>query len=880
MLYWGKTFADGRWHNLQRHNIEVAAVLKTLLNSDENLKKKILFLSPLSSELTEQLLLFLACVHDLGKFSICFQQQCPDIARQNGLPEQRGVEHHTTLGLKFWSAYNLSSKAGCSEREVLEPLVNAALSHHGHPASVGRTKPAGIRQFFGATSGDALQFYDEAKDFFLKKPFPDDLQDESMRKLSWLAAGLFILSDWIGSNELWFKPDPSETSISDYWDEALNKAGKAILECRILPVPASSKVSFNDLFVHLPEDAMPSSLQQAVLDLPEQDGPELLIFEDLTGGGKTEAALLAAHRSLRSAQAQGVFIGLPTMATANSMYARLAATYRKLFQDEDSSLVLAHGSRILNDDYLGTIMPMDQLNHNNNDEGKAVCSAWFADNRKKSLLAPCGVGTIDQALLGVLSAKHQALRLLGISRSVLIVDEVHAYDTYTGGLLARLLTFHAALGGSAVLLSATLPQSLRSELADAWGRGRKLAEVESTSPTLPNKNFPLLTRITDSSSTEIVFKTSRRIKIPVKPVHDEVEMFQSLHEASQRGACACWIRNTVADAVAARASLVDDYGVPEDKITLFHARFTGLDRMKIEQKVLSSFGKQSKPQERAGKILIATQVVEQSLDLDFDLLLSDLAPMELMIQRAGRCHRHEREGRGQGFEFPLMKILMPAPVDDADADWYAKLFPSGQYVYPRPALLWRTARLLCNKNQFLLPEEARELVEGVYGNTGINAPAIFDEKESKATGNDFAKKSMANFSALDFSLGYNSNSGQWEDDTVSPTRLGEDSRQLRLIKLTKDKLQLWAADRLEDTSIKACMRSEVRVSVRKISKIKVTEFDARLDALKKTMPDKGKWSECIVLMESKDGVWIGGAYDSNGKEVDVCYSVEAGLEID
>ena len=879
MEFWGKALTGDCWHNLKRHCVDVAAVLKVLLVSDEALKARIDALSPMDYQKTEKLLLYLACVHDLGKFSYCFQHQRPDIAELNGIPPAKGHEHHTLLGVRFWSAYELYDVLGPDWELPMEPLVAATLAHHGIPISLRKSNPREMNRFFGKNPEDALAFNKEAAEFFLKEVrLPQGSDESSFVKLSWLAAGFFILSDWIGSNEVWFKPDSTSTGIAEYWPDALKKAETAVLESRILPAASAGPQGFHELFSHLPPDAVPSSLQKAVMDLPDQQGPELLILEDLTGGGKTEAAILAAHRALRCGCSQGVFIGLPTMATANAMYARLALTYRKLFDDPNASLILAHGGRALNDDYLGSIVPMDQVRDNIEDDGRAVCCSWFSDNRKKALLAPCGAGTIDQALLGILSSRHQALRLFGLARSFLVVDEVHAYDCYTGRLLANLLTFHAAQGGSAILLSATLPLSWREKLLRAWSLGRELAGADCSMPTPKDESFPLLTRIEDPGLLETPLDSSRTINMPVRCVNDVNEMFQALLDVSTKGGCACWIRNTVNDAVRARTRLMDEYGLPDDKIILFHARFTGQDRMMIEQRVLELFGKESGPEQRAGMILIATQVVEQSLDLDFDLLLSDLAPMELMIQRAGRCHRHERGHRPDAFSSPLMMVLTPDPVDDPEPEWYAEMFKTGQHVYPRPGLLWLTSRLLMEKGGIRLPEDARELVEGAYGNGGLAAPEVFKDKDDYAKGEDSAGRAMADYASLDFEKGYDSNSGQWDEDIVTPTRLGDASRQLRLVRADEDGLRFWAGSGGRVT-IKDCMRSEVRVDTRKVCQA-VNGHEDELEAMKDMMPDKGRWCELIVMREAGDGVWIGRALNSNGDEVEVRYGAEFGLEVE
>ncbi len=617
------------------------------------------------------------------------------------------------------------------------------------------------------------------------------------------------------------------------------------------------------------------------MDLESQHGPEMLIFEDLTGGGKTEAALLAVHRAMRSGNAAGVFMGLPTMATANAMYGRLANSYRALFADPEASLILAHGARGLNQEYLDSFEPLEKPPGTTlRDDGGAVCAAWFADNRKKALLAPCGAGTIDQALLGVLSTRHQALRLLGLSRSVLVVDEVHAYDEYTGRLLRSLLTFQAALGGSAVLLSATLPLALRRSLVEAWWRGRHLAGAETEEPVCRETAFPLLTRGADGGVVESILSASRTLDVAVELTGDDSSMFEALAVASKAGACACWIRNTVADAVDARRRLVAEWGVPEENVLLFHARYTGRDRLNIEGEVLARFGKGSVKNDRAGNILIATQVVEQSLDLDFDLLLSDLAPMELMIQRAGRCHRHDRGiSRPIGYRSPRLLVLSPEPVAEAAAGWYADLFPVGQWVYPRPALLWRTARLLAEKGALRLPAEARELVEGAYGNGGPDAPCVFDDVELKAQGEGDAERAMGEYASLRFEAGYDTDGGLWRQDVDALTRLGEPSRQVRLIRMEEGVLKLWAAENSPDMSRRACMRSEVRVSLSKFKEPLIPPgMEDSLETFMLSMPDKGRWCHCLVLTENESGLWSGKGKDGKGREVEVAYGCE-GLEI-
>jgi len=236
--------------------------------------------------------------------------------------------------------------------------------------------------------------------------------------------------------------------------------------------------------------------------LPE--GPCLFVIEDATGSGKTEAALVMAHRLMQGGRTNGAFVALPTMATANAMYGRLADDYARLFVNPTlASLVLSHGRRAFNDRFTDSILDgaaADAAGMHDDDVDQPVnaqCAAWIADNRRKSFLAQLGVGTIDQALLAVLPSRHSPLRLLGLAQRVLIVDEAHAYDAYVGAELQRLLEFHAALGGSAIVLSATLTAHQRADLCHAFRTGLGCDDDEKPDATIA---YPAATVVSSAGS--------------------------------------------------------------------------------------------------------------------------------------------------------------------------------------------------------------------------------------------------------------------------------------------------------------------------------------------------------------------------------------------
>jgi CRISPR-associated endonuclease/helicase Cas3 len=236
----------------------------------------------------------------------------------------------------------------------------------------------------------------------------------------------------------------------------------------------------------------------------------MFIIEEITGAGKTEAALTLAGCIMTSGEADGLYFGLPTMATSNAMHGRVEEMYIKLYEKGiNPSLVLAHSAsrQYLDAGQMGDGGVLDEESDANNE-----ARTWLHDNRKKALLANIGVGTIDQALLAVLPARHQSLRLLGLYRKVLIVDEVHAYDAYMNGLLCNLLKFHSAQGGSAILLSATLPKKLRKEFVKAFADG-----IKCQSPDKVGTGYPLITAISRDGLVE------QTIQSPAS-LHKEIEV--------------------------------------------------------------------------------------------------------------------------------------------------------------------------------------------------------------------------------------------------------------------------------------------------------------------------------------------------------------------
>ena len=888
--YWGKfNTEDGLvWHLLVYHCLDVAAVGSELIKRDPQLLRRIAGAVPLRSEYVCSVITFFLAVHDIGKFSGRFQGINPALQShlQGTICRMPYSHRHTIMGMlalmrEVWPRARSEGWFGtdpdedpCDLDDLFLPWIRASAGHHGEPV----TDDGIFSELFSPTDQQAIgEFARACADLFLSEPPDEPIRYstelyEIFARISWLIAGLIVLSDWIGSDAGIFRYHQDVMPLPEYWQHyAVPRAKAAVDAAGVLP---SAVAPFPGITSLLPENATPTPLQEAVADYELAEGPYLFIIEDVTGSGKTEAALAMAHRLMEQGAAEGVFMGLPTMATANGMYRRFGERYRQLYQDgEHPSLMLAHSARELSSLWRQSIGPkIDGKTFSSDGEaGSIECAAWLSDNRKKSLLADIGVGTVDQALMSVLPLHHQSLRLLGLVRHVLIVDEVHAYDEYMNALLERLLQFHAAFGSSTILLSATLPGRLRERFVAAYCSGLGIS-----APPVQEADPPLMTIVSPEGVDEIALpaNTLSRRTVTVKLTDNEADVEAYLERALREGRCACWIRNTVIDAIDTYRRLVDRWG--GEHVKLFHARFTVEDRQRIEDDVLRWFGKRSTDADRRGKILVATQVVEQSLDIDFDAMVTDLAPIDLIIQRAGRLHRH-REREGRAAVTPILLILSPLPVDAPPRDWFTSIFPRAGRVYEKHGQLWLTARLLAAQGRIVMPDDARFLIEGVFGEKAqASVPDALKFWEIQADGKDRGHAALAQINALQLQAGYVDLHGQWEDDSRTPTRLGEPSIIVVLARREGTGFQPWS-----ESGEEAWAKSQVSVRESLIaSPLHSSLADEReSERVKPLLPGKGKGRVLVPLILTADGSWEGRARNGKGNEVIVTYDPEIGLQI-
>ncbi len=882
--YWGKAGNENQGcHLLVYHCLDVAAVADTLLEQRPELLRRLADVMGLSLEQARRWCVFLLGLHDIGKFAEAFQQLREDLRRRfwpdEKIRKRNYSIRHDALGWMLWRQF-LRNELFDSEDEDLQNFIDegmdywlaAVTGHHGWPPDNSSHNERIRRHFRDFDKMAALSFCQEWRALIqpdlsqLKQHLQNPPFSKRQRQASWLLAGVAVLADWLGSDRERFRYCDQSMPLSEYWERhALPAAQEAVAAAGILPPPIQPLEQPRKLFDYLEK---PTPLQRACLDLPIEAEPQLFILEDVTGAGKTEAALILAARLMAAGQGQGVYIGLPTMATANAMYDRMRKVYRGFYKpgEPQPSLILSHSARHLSESFQQSLLAAHTGDPGYGDEESIVaqCNRWLADNRKKALLADVGIGTIDQALLAVMPARHQSLRLLGLVGKVLILDEVHAYDAYTSEPLKRLIGFHAALGGSVILLSATLTRKQRADLIGAFQGGRQ-ATPEST-------DYPLLTQANASDiivEQAVATRPSVARQVGVRLHHDETVLLEEIRAAVEDSQCICWIRNTVHDAREAWRALQSADWLDNDKLHLFHSRYALTDRLRIEQEMLKRFGKDATSKQRRGQVLIATQVVEQSLDLDFDRMISDLAPIDLLIQRAGRLHRHQRGERGT----PVLDVFAPEPTSEPQADWYKAVFPKAHYVYPDTLVLWRTAKLLAEKGGWKMPDDARDFLEPVYDHDGPIPAGLLDAK-IEVDGETHAERDAGRFVSLSLSAGYRRNQ-HWDEEARIATRLGAESRTIYLARWQNGQLTPWANEERYSWDL-----SSLRINANQISELVLLDDPALQQALEELREREKLFdnSSLIVPLVEKGGAWLAKGVADKGLEVEIQYSPETGLE--
>lgn len=914
--YWGKAQPIGSipWHPAAWHNLDVAAVAQVWLENDPALRGQLARLYQIPETQVLPLVLFFIAIHDLGKFTAEFQKIRADLWRAaNGFGEDEEAGRidirHDRLGLFIWHdlrnrdeltgqvfpvpapGINNARQRQRAQRKWSEMLAAATMGHHGKPLPESSQQPLDTMLRPEDRKAVIAHIHACAHLFPVASAFPEHPAFEIAKRASWFLAGFTTVCDWVGSNQHWFPyRSPGSGDVLDQYQSyfvshALPQARRALQYSGLLPSPLAARTTIRDLF---PRIAVPTPLQAFVERLPLDGSPTLVLIEDLPGSGKTEASITLSRRMAETGSGNGIAFQLPTMATSNAMFDRMAKASGRFFAaDSKPTIVLAHGMRHLEerftkllDQHYSSPEPADE----DADTASASCTRWLGDDRRKVFLAQFGVGTVDQALLSVLPVKFQSIRLFGLARRVVVVDEVHSYDSYMLAEIEVMLRFLAALGTSVVLMSATLPRKIKTQLMRGFAEGLEL----ENDPKPQSTDYPLVTTLTASGVREygradgLRERDGQRRRLAVRMVRNTNSAAQVLLNAAQTG-CACWIRNTVGDAMAAAAQLRSmAHAAGQDvEVILYHSRMALCDRQAVEARVMEIFGDKGTQEDRIGRILVATQVVEQSLDLDFDAMVVDLCPIDALIQRAGRLWRHMNRWGHLRDGDPVLHLLSPDPDDVQSAGWYGDLLKSANYVYNDTGLVWRTARVLQHRGAILMPEDVRGMVDECYGDE-IEIPAPIQQQTDKAQQERKRDGALAKQQLLDMKDGFVL-AGAWGKEDVVQTRLGRPQCIVRLGVIRDGLLVPWAtrdADAL-DVSERAWSMSEIKVDRNKVAE-GAMDNDPAVAAHLAGLQDWQKRNLAVVPLTFGNGTWTGRAVrekDGVTKPVRITYSPTEGMSM-
>ena len=744
--FWAKARPYGqprpeKVHLLEHHVADVGACFEALL-AQPTIRRRLARcggLATLDDETAARLALF-AAMHDVGKVNVGFQTRvwAADDHPRGRRPGYAGHyrelapvltdQDGETAGWFFdeldwwWEAVDTwDDHSG----ETVCGLLVAALSHHGRPVALEgdlSPNPRLWREYGELRPREQVARIGAA----VRRWFPAAFDENALAlparpEFQHMFLGLCTLADWIGSNEKWF-PFVDEPEDDYFFSVARPTAARALREVG-LDVAAqrnafSGERGFDALF-----GFAPNAIQRAAVDAP-LDAP-VVILESETGSGKTEAALWRFARMYEKRLVDGIYFALPTRAAASQIHGRVKRFVERLFPQGAPPVVLAVPGYYPGED--AARASLKEYDERAAGEHRPE-SPWAAESPKRYLAAQVAVGTVDQAMMAALKVGHSHMRAACLARNLLVVDEVHASDTYMGRVIKALLDAHTDAGGHALLMSATLGSAARWQWLTPGRppRGDPPPFDEACGAPYPavgvrQARDSELRPVDGGQRSKSVELSERRVMADFRAV---AEMAL---DAARRGAKVLVVRNTVGHAVATQRALEERAGAG-DTALLFgvngvraphHGRFAAADRALLDGAVETRLGKERRP---GGAVVVGTQTLEQSLDIDADLLITDLCPADVLLQRIGRLHRHARDDRPAGYAAPACVVLTPDVDDPATSTGQALspllagggdangLGPRGG-VYEDLRVLEATLRLVRGRGEWRIPEMNRELVE-------------------------------------------------------------------------------------------------------------------------------------------------------------------------
>ena len=794
---WGKFDQEtGRFHRLEHHCADVAACFEALLR-EPVLSARFARAGGAANldGTTTARLSYLAFLHDFGKLNAGFQFKAPQLgAPLRGRPRAAG---HIGEALLCAEQEELCELLGL-HRIVddwgagVVPLLYAALAHHGRPAQrpsrTGQGPPELWKPFAGYEPRTTAKLLYERGRLWFPRAFEPGPPLADAPAMAHLFAGVVALADQLGSDEdaFQFEPDPDPL----YIERARRVAAETVAAKGFARAAWSKDAPVADvrtLFGH----ADPRPLQRAAASAP-LDSP-LLILESETGSGKTEAAVLRFAALWRAGLVDGLYFAVPTRAAAKQLHERVRRALDRLFPaTANAPTVLAVPGYLVAGEARGVRAERFEVYWEDKPDEAQRLARWSAESARKFLSAPAAVGTIDQALLAGLRVKWAHFRAAALSRSLLVVDEVHASDGYMTELLHGVLHGHLALGGHALLMSATLGSAASSRLVSK--SRRHATPSPSAAEAAPYPALTLADGTGESRVTAVATSgTPKSVAMTTAAtLGDPKAIARSAIRATQDGAKVLVIRNTVKSAQAVFAALVAQGGsdlalTVADGPALHHSRFAAEDRALLDAAVEHALGEKNRSPD--GIVVIGTQTLEQSLDIDADYLITDICPVDVLLQRLGRLHRHAGTERPAAFKEAKCLVLTPDSGLEAGLDGsllqHGLGVSDGGGIYTNLIGIEATRRLIDDHPTWTVPTMNRMLVErGTHGQVLRELAETLGEGWLSHLTDVLGKTSAETVAAKNHAL---TRKEAFDDDLVFPdldrkvrTRLGEDGPRIEL----------------------------------------------------------------------------------------------------
>ncbi|MBO4829254.1 MAG: CRISPR-associated helicase Cas3' [Fibrobacter sp.] len=617
---------------------------------------------------------FFASIHDVGKISPDFQRMIytswlgnvKDFPQLQSANENRAKRKDVSFHGKV---SQVSIENSFPEQKMLATIEGM---HHGFKPNFSPV--AENSDIYGGDNWTSLR-HKLIENLKLSFPYSGSNNLNEWNQAC-VIGGFITVADWIASGGCFGNIQQNHS----YSKGDLKKiAHRAVHNAGFIPLSIKQDLQFKDIFGFSPRKIQ-SDLFESV------SSPGVYVLEAPMGLGKTEAALYAAYKMLDKGLASGIYFGLPTQLTSNKIYERVQSFLEKIVGEESSyCLKLLHSSAWLEEDSFG--------------EDAKVGKSWF-DSKKRGILAPFAVGTIDQALMAAMNVKHSMVRAFGLAGKVVILDEVHSYDSYTGTIMNALVDELKHIGCTVIILSATLTSSQKKKILDL------------PFEQVLNDSYPLISSQTDKAFSEILSlgESSRNVSLQISK--DDKKAFDVALEKAENGEQVLWIENTVADAQNIYKKLAAKSVEMGLECGLIHSRFIKKQRSEIENKWVSLYGKNGYSKRNAcGRILVGTQVLEQSIDIDADYLITRICPMDMLLQRIGRLWRHRENDKIRPSTAKCETLVLSPVIEDVIKS--DNVFGVTSVVYS-PYVLCRTLEVLKSVEVVNLPNDIRELLESVY----------------------------------------------------------------------------------------------------------------------------------------------------------------------